>query len=87
MRSVASSLLQLGNVTSERGDYEGAKGFYEEGPALSRKLDDTALLTSYLISLGYESQLQGDPERGATLNEEAVVLLGSEGIRASSSMH
>jgi tetratricopeptide (TPR) repeat protein len=26
-RSVASSLLQLGNVTSERGDYEEAKGF------------------------------------------------------------
>ena len=78
-RSVASSLLQLGNVTSERGDYKGAKGFYEEGLALSRKLDDTALLTSYLISLGYESLLQGDPERGATLNEEAVVLLGERG--------
>src|SRR5215217_2208737 len=78
-RGVASSLLQLGNVTSERGDYKGAKGFYEEGLALSRKLDDTALLTSYLISLGYESLLQGDPERGATLNEEAVVLLGERG--------
>jgi tetratricopeptide (TPR) repeat protein len=68
-----------GNVTSERGDYEGAKGFYEEGLALSRKLDDTALLTSYLIRLGYESLLEGDPERGATLNEEAVVLLGERG--------
>jgi tetratricopeptide (TPR) repeat protein len=66
-------------VTSERGDYEGAKGYYQEGLALSRKMDDTALLTSYLINMGYESLLQGNPDRGATLNEEAAELLGERG--------
>jgi hypothetical protein len=68
-------------VTSERGDYERAKGFYEEGLTLTRVLDDTALLTSYLISLGYEYLLQGDPDRGAALNEEAAGLLRERGHR------
>lgn len=44
-------------------------------------MDDTALLTSYLISLGYEYLLQGDPDRGAALNEEAAGLLRERGHR------
>src|SRR5215217_999328 len=58
-RGVASSLLQLGNVSGDRGDHEEAKTFYE-GLALSRKLDDKALLASALISVGAEFLLQGD---------------------------
>jgi len=78
-RGVASSLLRLGNVSSDRGDHEKAKEFYEEGLALSRKLDDKALLASALISVGAEFLLQGDHERGAMLNEEAAGLYRERG--------
>ena len=80
-RGIASSLLQLGNVSSDLGDHEEAKTFYEEGLALSRKLDDKALLASALISVGAEFLLQGDPERGAMLNEEAAELYRERGNR------
>jgi predicted ATPase/class 3 adenylate cyclase len=80
-RGVASSLLQLGNVSSDLGDYGEARTFYEEGLALSRKLDDKALLASALISVGAEFLLQGDPERGAILNEEAAQLYRERGNR------
>jgi predicted ATPase/class 3 adenylate cyclase len=80
-RGVASSLLQLGNVSSDLGDHEEAKTFYEEGLALSRKLDDKALLASALISVGAEFLLQGDHERGAMLNEEAAELYRERGNR------
>jgi predicted ATPase/class 3 adenylate cyclase len=80
-RSIASSLLQLGNVSSDLGDHEEAKTFYEEGLALSRKLDDKALLASALISVGAEYLLQGDHEQGAILNEEAARLYRERGNR------
>jgi predicted ATPase/class 3 adenylate cyclase len=80
-RSVASSLLQLGNVSSDQGDHERAKTFYEEALALSRKLDDKALLASALISVGAEFLLQGDHERGTMLNEEAAGLYRERGNR------
>jgi predicted ATPase/class 3 adenylate cyclase len=80
-RGVASSLLQLGNVSSDLGDHERAKKFYEEGLALSRKFDDKALLASALISVGAEFLLQGDHERGAMLNEEAAGLYRERGNR------
>jgi predicted ATPase/class 3 adenylate cyclase len=80
-RGVASSLLQLGNVWSDRGDHEEAKRFYEGALALSRKLDDKALLASALISVGAEFLLQGDHERGAMLNREAAGLLRERGNR------
>ena len=80
-RGIASSLLQLGNVSSDLGDHEEAKTFYEEGLALSRQLDDKALLASALISVGAEFLLQGDHERGAMLNEEAAELYRERGNR------
>ena len=75
------SRLQLGNVSGDRGDHEEAKTFYEEGLALSRKLDDKALLASALISVGAEFLLQGDHERGTILNEEAAALYRERGNR------
>jgi len=78
-RSVASSLLRLGNASSDRGDYERAREFYEEGLALSRELADKDLLASALISVGAEFLLQGDYERGAALNEEAAGLYRERG--------
>ena len=78
-RGVASSLLQLGNVSSDVGEYERAKKFYEEALALSRQLDDKALLGSALISVGAEFLLQGDYERGGMLNEEAAALYREQG--------
>src|SRR5215217_4087702 len=66
-------------VSRDQGDHESAKEFYEEGLALSRKLDDQALLASALISVGAEFLLQGDHERGAMLNEEAAELYRASG--------
>jgi non-specific serine/threonine protein kinase len=68
-------------VLSDRGDHEEAKRFYEEALALSRKLDDKALLASALISVGAEFLLQGDHQRGAMLNQEAAELLRQRGNR------
>jgi tetratricopeptide (TPR) repeat protein len=68
-------------VSSDRGNHGEANEFYEEGLALSRKIDDKALLASALISVGAEFLLQGDHERGAMLNEEAAGLYRERGNR------
>jgi tetratricopeptide (TPR) repeat protein len=63
IRGVAWSLGNLANVSSDRGNYEQAKKLYEEGLALCRELDGAELLGAYLINLGYEYLLEGEPRR------------------------
>jgi DNA-binding CsgD family transcriptional regulator len=48
---------------------------------LSRELDGAQLLGAYLINLGYESLLAGEPERATALNEEAAELFRKRGLR------
>ncbi|HEX5847703.1 MAG TPA: tetratricopeptide repeat protein, partial [Rubrobacter sp.] len=71
------------NVSTDRGNYEQAKRLYEEGLALSRDLGGAELLGAYLISLGYECLLEGDPERARELNEEAVALYRGRGRKGN----
>jgi non-specific serine/threonine protein kinase len=49
--------------------------------ALSRELNGAELLGAYLINLGYESLLEGEPERATALNEEAAELYRKRGLR------
>jgi tetratricopeptide (TPR) repeat protein len=49
--------------------------------ALSRRLGSAELLSDYLINLGYESLLEGEPERATALNEEAAELYRKRGRR------
>ena len=60
-------------MTSERGDYEGAKGFYEEGPALSLELGDKLIAAEYLEGLAC-SAARGEEERAARLFGAAETL-------------
>jgi predicted ATPase/class 3 adenylate cyclase len=73
-RGVAWSLGNLANVASDCGNYERAKALYEEGLTLARDLGGAELLGAYLISLGDEYLLEGEPEKATDLNEEAAEL-------------
>ncbi|MBC8103398.1 MAG: tetratricopeptide repeat protein, partial [Cytophagales bacterium] len=72
-RSIAASLINLGNVVLEEGDWEGARSLYEESLALLRPLGDPRFIANALGNLGLVAHYQGDYARARALHEESVV--------------
>ena len=81
IRGVAWSLATWLTCRATAATTSRRRDLYEEGLALSRELDGAELLGAYLISLGYEYLLEGEPERATALNEEAAELYRKRGRR------
>jgi predicted ATPase/DNA-binding CsgD family transcriptional regulator/Tfp pilus assembly protein PilF len=77
--TIAEALFQLGGVLGETAP---AKEIYEEGIAVCRKVGYTYRLPDFLLSLGFILILEGDYERGVTLNEEAIAICREHGYRS-----
>lgn len=71
---IARSLLGLGWVAQNRGNYTAARLMTEEALALWREVDDRKQLASSLILLGSLYDTQGEPEGALLLYEESLTL-------------
>ena len=71
---MATSLLNLGNLAVEQGDYERAVALQEEGLALNRQINDAVGIALSLNNLGVALMMQGNDERAAPLYEESLSL-------------
>jgi predicted ATPase/DNA-binding CsgD family transcriptional regulator len=83
--NIAEALVQLGGMYSmsgNSGDTARAKEVYEEGIAVCREVGYVYRLPDFLLSLGYQLMLEGEYERGATLNEEAAALFREHGYKS-----
>ena len=80
--------LGLGSAIDYLDDRERGKELFQEGIGLARELGYAPTLARFLLSLGYTLLLEGDYERGAALNEEAVAVFPERGYKeAPSSLH
>jgi tetratricopeptide (TPR) repeat protein len=73
-RGQAIALQMIANVTSFRGDFDRARGLYEESLVLAREADDEWLITIVLNNLGGAEVEAGNVERGIELFEESLAL-------------
>jgi predicted ATPase/DNA-binding SARP family transcriptional activator len=78
-RSVAASLINLGALSCDQGDYAGAQNFLTEGLALSRALGDQFMIGYALNHLGRAAFDQGDFETARTHYAEGLPLLREAG--------
>jgi DNA-binding CsgD family transcriptional regulator len=67
-------LLNLGNVSMDRGDHERATQLYEEVAELYREQGNRSGLAYALDNLGWASLVRGDHERTKAMHEESLRL-------------
>jgi len=73
-KSAARTLVILGNISTDAGEYRPAVASYEESLALSREIADTRSIALTLGNLGYLATCQAEDDRAVALLEESLKL-------------
>ena len=75
----ARALLGAGHLVDDRGDYDKAARWLQEGEALARSLGEWALLTWSLLDQGCVAEQLGDDARAQALFEAGYALVRESG--------
>ena len=78
---IATALVLLGTILSERGDLAGARRCYEESLVLAEALGDSLRVTNALGSLGNLHRNEGDLETAEALYKKSLALSRQHGFR------
>ena len=71
----AKALQGAGTLSAQLGDYDAARGYYEESLDLRRELSDTQGMAALLNNLGILARFRGDLAAARQLYEESLALL------------
>lgn len=68
----ARALNAMGNIATDRGQFEHAEDYYDRAATMAERADDTEYLARILNNRGSVAHLQGDLETASTLYHEAL---------------
>jgi tetratricopeptide (TPR) repeat protein len=80
---IAWSIHQLGHLASNQGDYEMARGLYEESLAMFRELEQPSGIATSLAEQGNVALKQGDLEAAGSFYEESLAISRELGNKVS----
>jgi tetratricopeptide (TPR) repeat protein len=72
---IPHTLYHLGNLSLCRGDYEQARGFFDESLSLSRESDNKYGIGHALHGLGHLAHLQGEYEKAYEFYKKSIAAL------------
>jgi tetratricopeptide (TPR) repeat protein/transcriptional regulator with XRE-family HTH domain len=73
-RSLASTLLQLGEIAQKQGKYGQARTYYDQGLTLAREIQDPERISALLTNLGWLTLKQGECQLAGTYLQEGLTL-------------
>jgi tetratricopeptide (TPR) repeat protein/transcriptional regulator with XRE-family HTH domain len=71
---ITTTLLYLGEVTQQQGNFEQAEATFQEGLTLARKIDDRSRISAFLNDLGWVTWKQGNLTQAEKYLQEGLTI-------------